>query len=115
MSIHWLAWYVAPFGLAVGLAGLLWLLVRLGWARRPEVAVIAGLASIFVTLLLYIWSPSVTPDQPWAMRRFAPVAITGPVLGAAAPGQAAWTFGPNGLRQARPETRWVGTCRVSDW
>src|SRR3546814_14172786 len=101
MSIHWLAWYVAPFGLAVGLAGLLWLLVRLGWARRPEVAVIAGLASIFVTLLLCIWSPSVTPDQPWAMRPFAPVALPGLGLGAAAPAQAALTFGPHRLPTAR--------------
>src|SRR3546814_12339039 len=103
MSIHWLAWYVAPFGLAVGLAGLLWLLVRLGWARPPEVAVIAGLASIFVTLLLYIWSPSVTPDQPWALRPFAPVALPGPALGAPAPPPAASTLGRNGLPPAGRE------------
>src|SRR3546814_9154501 len=34
------------------------------------------------------------------MRRFAPVAIPGLGLGAAALAQAAWTFGRNGLRTA---------------
>lgn len=102
LSLHWLAWYLSPLGLAVGLAGLLWALVRLGRGGRPAPATIAGLGAIFVTLLLYLWTPSVTPDHPWAMRRFAPVAIPGLALGVAVLGQAIWRLGartPNLLRQ----------------
>lgn len=102
LSLHWLAWYLSPFGLAVGVAGLLGALVCLGRGGRPAPATIAGLGAIFVTLLLYLWTPSVTPDQPWAMRRFAPVAIPGLAVGVAALGRAIWQLGSrsqNLLRQ----------------
>lgn len=96
LSLHWFEWYLGPLGLVAGLAGLLWSLLRLGRAGRPDPAVVAGLGAALVTLLLYLWSPSITPDHPWAMRRFATVALPGLALGAAATGRALWAAGRTG-------------------
>jgi hypothetical protein len=93
LSLHWLEWYLGPLGLAAGLAGLVWSLVRLGRTGRPDPAVVAGLGAVLTGLLLYLWTPSVTPDQPWAMRRFAAVTLPGLAVGAAAVGRALWSAG----------------------
>lgn len=92
LSMRWLGWYLGPVPLAAGLAGLLWALVRFGWARRPDPAVVAGLGCVLVTLLLYLWSPNITPDHPWAMRRFAAVALPGVAVGIAVASQALWAL-----------------------
>jgi glycosyltransferase involved in cell wall biosynthesis len=105
MSLHWLEWYLGPLGLVAALGGLLWLILRLGRTRGPDPAVIAGLGAVMITLLVYLWTPSVTPDQPWAMRRFAAVALPGLAVGAAATGRALWMAGtPTGRprRGVRP-------------
>jgi glycosyltransferase involved in cell wall biosynthesis len=93
LSMHWLEWYVGPLGLAAGLAGLLWSVLRLGRRGCPDPAVVAGLGAVLTGLLLYLWTPSVTPDQPWAMRRFAAVALPGLAVGTAALGRALWAAG----------------------
>ncbi len=103
LSMHWLEWYLGPVGLASGLAGLTWLLMGIGRRARPEPARIAGMAAIVVTLVLYLWTPSVTPDQPWAMRRFAPVALPGLAVGAAATCHALWALRDRiGAASSRP-------------
>lgn len=90
LSMRWLEWYLGPVGLAAGVAGLVWLVLGIGRASAPHPARIAGLGAILVTLVLYLWTPNVTPDQPWAMRRFAPVALPGLAVGAAAACHALW-------------------------
>lgn len=103
LSLHWLEWYLGPLGLAAGLAGLLWSLLRLGRVGRPDPAVVAGLGAVLTGLLLYLWTPSVTPDQPWAMRRFAAVALPGLAVGAAAVGRSLWAAGqPSGPPSSGP-------------
>lgn len=92
LSMRWLGWYLGPVPLAAGLAGLLWALVRFGWGRRPDPAVVAGLGCVLVTLLLYLWSPNITPDHPWAMRRFAAVAMPGVAVGIGVAGRTLWAL-----------------------
>ena len=89
LSFRWLTWYLSPFGVAAGVAGLLVALVALGRTKRPPTAAVAGLVAVFMTMLLYLWTPNVTPDHPWAMRRFAAVAIPGLAIGVAVAGRPA--------------------------
>lgn len=98
LSMRWLGWYLGPVPLAAGLAGLLWALIRFGWGRRPDPAIVAGLGCVLITLLLYLWSPNITPDHPWAMRRFAAVALPGVAVGIAVAARALWAL----VDSARP-------------
>ena len=108
LAIRWLTWYLSPFGVAVGVLGLLAALVALGREKRPPTAVLAGLAAVFITTLLYLWTPNVTPDHPWAMRRFAAVAIPGLAIGVAVLAHRLWRAGSSAFvadRLRRPTAR----------
>jgi hypothetical protein len=91
LSVRWLSWYLGPLPLVAAFAGVLWSVVRLGRVPRPDPAVVAGLGAVLVTLLLYLWSPNITPDHPWAMRRFAAVALPGLAIGISAACHALWS------------------------
>ena len=41
---------------------------------------------------LYLWTPQITPDQVWAMRRYVPVVVPGLIIAAVAALRAAWTW-----------------------
>src|SRR4029077_5990812 len=41
---------------------------------------------------LYLWTPQITPDQVWAMRRYVPVVVPGLIIAAVAELRAAWTW-----------------------
>jgi len=99
LSLRWLGWYLGPLPLAVAVAGLLWAVVALGRMARPEPATVAGLAAVLVPLLYYLWSPNITPDHPWAMRRFAAVGLPGLAVGTAAAARALWQHGERLRRQ----------------
>jgi hypothetical protein len=80
-SVRWLSWYVGPVTIAlaaVGAALLVRMLVRRG--RVPDLFTVLFVAG---GSALYIWKPSITPEQLWAMRRFVPAAIPGLFLFAA--------------------------------
>lgn len=73
-SYLWLEWYLGPVLVAAGFAGLIWLVWRgLRDPRRGISLALAG-GALAVTVL-YLVRPSITPDQPWAMRRFLTVSI----------------------------------------
>jgi len=93
LSLHWLSWYLSPLGLAAGVLGLVLIVAAMGWRPAPPPAVATGLLTILVTLILYLWTPSITPDQPWAMRRFAPVALPGLAVAVAALCRGLWWLG----------------------
>jgi glycosyltransferase involved in cell wall biosynthesis len=113
LSVHWLSWYLGPVPLAAALAGLAWSVVRLGRGPRLEPAVVAGLGAVLVTLLLYLWSPNITPDHPWAMRRFSAVALPGLVVGISAAGRALWSASGSYRRTTvgprRTAATWLGS------
>ena len=72
-TMRWLEWYIGPAALALGIAGLCILVV---WSiRRGRAGSIVVLAMLAGITALYLWNPKVTPDQPWAIRRFATAGI----------------------------------------
>ncbi len=77
-TMRWLGLYLGPFALSGGIVGLALLardVVR-GGSKR---AVIFLLAALPMTAL-YVWEPTITPDHPWALRRFLPITIPGLIL-----------------------------------
>ena len=102
LSLWWLSWYLAPIPMVIALGGLLWALLGLARVQRPDPAAVAGLGAVLITLVLYLWSPNVTPDHPWAMRRFAAVALPGLAVGIAVACHALWSAGSIGaIRRLR--------------
>jgi hypothetical protein len=98
-TMLWLEWYLGPVALAAGIAGLLALLVGLGRPRWPqgvgpvpEAHVLALLGVVLVGLVLYLWTPEISPDHPWAMRRFAAVGLPGLAIGVAVAARALWAL-----------------------
>ena len=78
----WLSWYVGWATLALALGGACWLAWEQIAGRRrvwaPAFLMFFGMAT---AVLL---APSITPDHPWADRRFVPVVLPGLVLFAVA-------------------------------
>ncbi|MGO9876056.1 MAG: fibronectin type III domain-containing protein [Acidimicrobiia bacterium] len=79
LSVQWISWYVGPITLTIaiiGAAAVTYALVR-GSLRLPNQIA----AFLFVPpALLYIWRPSITPDQIWAARRFLPAVFPATIL-----------------------------------
>ena len=79
LSARWISWYVGPITLTIAIiaaAALTIALVR-GSLRLP-----AQIATFILAppALLYIWRPTITPDQVWAARRFLPAVFPGVIL-----------------------------------
>lgn len=80
-SVRWLTWYLGLGAVALGVAG--WALelrdaLRQGHDRsRGRLCFLLVFSAI---TLLYVWKPSISPDQMWAMRRFLTIVIPGLVL-----------------------------------
>lgn len=69
-TMVWLEWYVGPITLALAIIGAglaTWKLIAHG-----RVDWLAPLLLLGTTTAAYLWRPSITPDQIWAMRRFVP-------------------------------------------
>jgi hypothetical protein len=77
-SMHWLGWYLGPVVLVLGVIGAALLLRRMvcGQDRRA----LPFLLVFLVSAALYLWRPSIYPDQIWAIRRFLPIVIPGLVI-----------------------------------
>jgi hypothetical protein len=79
LSVRWISWYIGPFTLALGIAGvaaLAYLFVRGSLRVQPAtIALLLGPAA-----LVAIWWPSTTPDQLWAARRLLPAVFPGLIL-----------------------------------
>ncbi len=78
----WLSWYIGWATLALALAGACWLAWEQISGRRrvwaPAFLMFFGMATAV------LFAPSITPDHPWADRRFVPVVLPGSVLFAVA-------------------------------
>lgn len=77
-SLRWLSWYFGWTALAFALLGAMWLAYDVTHGKRrewlPALLVFVGMT------VAVLYSPSITPDHPWADRRFVPVALPGVVL-----------------------------------
>jgi hypothetical protein len=99
----WLSWYFGWGTLALALAGACWLAYEQVIGRR-RVWMPAFLV-FFGTTAAVLLRPSITPDHPWADRRFVPVVLPGLLLFAIA----VIAVGLQWLGQRG----WVGTVRAS--
>jgi hypothetical protein len=79
-SIHWLAWWLGPTGLILGIAGAA-LLLRRAVRTRNDIALPFVLV-VLATTAVVLAKPSITPDHPWADRRFVPVVLPGLIVAA---------------------------------
>jgi hypothetical protein len=80
-SVSWISWYLGPITVTLAIIGLALVVARMWRRTDPAGALmvsVAGLASA-----LYLWRPSIVPDQIWAMRRFVPATLPLVVLLAA--------------------------------
>jgi hypothetical protein len=101
LSVRWISWYVGPITLTIGIIGAAALTIALvrGSLRLPVQIATFILAP---PALLYIWRPTITPDQIWAARRFLPAVFPGIILLA---------FGALCALTRAPDPRFVGQRR----
>jgi hypothetical protein len=86
-SLHWFSAY---FGLAAIVAAFVGLVILASRARRGNGAAAAVFFVVVPVAVAYIARPSITPDQPWAMRRYLPVVIPGIAIAVAVVLATAW-------------------------
>ncbi|HET8615719.1 MAG TPA: hypothetical protein VFL94_09360 [Actinomycetales bacterium] len=98
-SVSWLAWWVGVPVLVLALAAAVLLAYRVGrvLAGDPVPAWLGPWAVAVGSTVLTLYRPGITPDHPWADRRFVPVVL--PALVLLATGVVAWV-----VRRAR--RRW---------
>jgi hypothetical protein len=72
-SVVWLSWYLGPITLALAAVGAALAMSRI--IRRPNPTYLVVLFTAGIGTAVYIWNPSIGPDQIWAMRRFVPAAM----------------------------------------
>jgi hypothetical protein len=108
-ATRWLSWYLGWGTLALALIGACWLAYEqvAGRLRVWAPVFLVCFGSAFWVLLV----PSITPDHPWADRRFVPVVLPGLVLFAimavvpviaflASRSSRAWSVDSSGVRPA---------------
>jgi hypothetical protein len=79
-TMTWMSYYLTWVLVALAIIGFGVAAYRMVW-RSGVWAVFLG--AILAPTLLYLWNPSIIPDQIWAIRRFEPAAMPGFVLAAA--------------------------------
>jgi hypothetical protein len=80
-SVVWLSWYLGPITIGLAILGTAIVVSRI--IRRPDPATVLVTAIAGIGSAVYLWNPSIVPDQIWAMRRFVPAALPFLVLLAA--------------------------------
>jgi hypothetical protein len=81
-SLVWMSWYLGPLTMvaaAIGAGVVIWRVLL----RRDPAAIVLTLFLAFGGLL-YLWRPSISPDQIWVMRRYVPLVLPALLLLAAA-------------------------------
>jgi hypothetical protein len=80
-SLHWVTWWLGGSGVVLGVVGLAVLLARA--LRGRDAATLPFLLIVLGTTSAVLARPSITPDHPWADRRFVPLVLPGLVVAAA--------------------------------
>jgi hypothetical protein len=108
-ATRWLSWYLGWGTLALALLGACWLAYEQIAGRRRIWA--PAFLVFFGTATVVLLRPSITPDHPWADRRFVPAVLPGLVLFAvmavvpvvqfiASRSSRAWSADAGGMRPA---------------
>ncbi|HEY3926111.1 MAG TPA: hypothetical protein VGL75_16220 [Acidothermaceae bacterium] len=77
-ATRWLSWYLGWGTLALALIGVCWLAYEQVAGHRR--AWTPAFLVCFGSAVWVLFAPSITPDHPWADRRFVPVVLPGLVL-----------------------------------
>jgi hypothetical protein len=72
-SVTWISWYLGPITVALACIGAAVLTART--IRRPSATSSVVLTVAGIGTALYLWRPSISPDQIWVMRRYVPAAL----------------------------------------
>jgi hypothetical protein len=72
-SLRWVEWYIGPIALALAIIGLSVLIVRV--VRRGSAPALVLVAMTGPLTAVYLWAPSIVPDQVYDMRRFVPASL----------------------------------------
>jgi hypothetical protein len=91
-TVDWQAMYFGWPTVILAVLGYVVLLYRL--IRRSDYRLLGFLVMALSLSALYLWTPQITPDQVWAMRRYVPVVVPGLIIAAVAALRAGWTRWP---------------------
>jgi len=89
-TVNWQAMYLGWPTVVLGVAG--YALLAAALVRRRAYALVGTLSMGLIMSGLYLWNCEITPDQPWAMRRYVPAVIPLLLLAAAAAVRALWSW-----------------------
>ena len=89
-TVDWQAMYFGWPTVILAVLGYVLLLNQL--IRRRDYRLLGFLVMTLSLSALYLWTPQITPDQVWAMRRYVPVVVPGLLIAAATALRAAWTW-----------------------
>jgi hypothetical protein len=98
-----LGWYLGAGGVALGVAGMCWMIAR---AANRRTLLLWGMGLFFS--LFYLWKISANPHQVYAMRRYVPLVV--PFFVVSAAGIIAWLH----TRRIRWQ-RWVAVSFAIVW
>ncbi|HEU4676726.1 MAG TPA: hypothetical protein VFS29_12095, partial [Motilibacteraceae bacterium] len=93
-AVQWLSWWVGWGGLALAGAAAVGLVGAVLAGRAPRWVPV--LVPLLGSTVLSVYRPAITPDHPWADRRFVPLVLPGLVLLALT--AVAWGLGRRGDR-----------------
>jgi hypothetical protein len=89
-TVNWQAMY---FGWPTVILAVLGYVLQLNQLiRRGDYRLLGLLVMTLSLTVLYLWTPQITPDQVWAMRRYVPVVTPGLIIAALTALRAAWTW-----------------------
>jgi hypothetical protein len=72
-TLRWIDWYIGPVTLALAIAGLCLLTVRvIGRGSARGTVLLAMTAPVTA---IYLWAPEISSFQTWATRRYVPAAL----------------------------------------
>ena len=89
-TVNWQAMYFGWPTVILAVLGYVVLLDQL--IRRSDYRLLGFLVMALSLSALYLWTPQITPDQVWAMRRYVPVVVPGLIIAATAALRAAWNW-----------------------
>lgn len=77
-SMHWMGWWIGLPAILLAAVGVGLIVRRWLSGRDADLLPLVGLGVCVASLVF--WRPSITPDHPWADRRFVPIVLPAMVL-----------------------------------
>jgi hypothetical protein len=78
ISLHWVFWYIGVPAVLFGTLAAALLARRCLWGQVPVWTL--PLVTFAWTIVVTLYRPAITPDQPWASRRLVPAVLPGFIL-----------------------------------